>query len=56
MNESIFVRVQRVVSGGVESAMDIAEQLSGISLARQAMREMDAAIARTRDDARIWRR
>ena len=51
MNESIFVRVQRVVSGGVESAIDMAEQLSGTSLARQAMREMDAAIARTRDEA-----
>jgi phage shock protein A len=51
MAESIFVRVQRVVSGGVESAVDMAEQLSGTSMIRQAMREMDAAIARTRDEA-----
>jgi phage shock protein A len=51
MSDSIFVRVQRVVSGGVESAVDLAEQLSGTSLARQALREMDAAIAKAGDDA-----
>ena len=44
MSESIFVRVQRVVSGGVESAIDAAERLGGTSVMRQAIREMDCAI------------
>jgi phage shock protein A len=51
MTESIFVRVQRVVSGGVDSAVDLAETLSGTSLMRQAVRDMHAAMARTRDEA-----
>lgn len=48
MSDSIFVRVQRVVSGGVGSAIDAAERLSGASVMRQAIREMDAAIEKAR--------
>jgi phage shock protein A len=44
MSDSIFVRVQRIVSGGVGSTLDAAERLSGTSVMRQAIREMDAAI------------
>jgi phage shock protein A len=58
MSESIFVRVQRVVSGGVESALDAAERLSGNSVMRQAIREMDAAIDKAdaeRESARARR-
>jgi phage shock protein A len=51
MAESIFVRVQRVVSGGVGSAVDFAETLSGTSLMRQAVRDMQSAMSRTRDEA-----
>jgi phage shock protein A len=44
MSDSIFVRVQRVVSGGVGSALDAAERLGGTSVMRQAIRDMDCAI------------
>jgi phage shock protein A len=50
MSDSIFVRVQRVVSGGVGSAIDAAERLSGTSVMRQAIREMDSAIEKARTD------
>lgn len=58
MSDSIFVRVQRVVSGGVGSALDAAERLSGSSVMRQAIREMDQAIEKARaegDSARAKR-
>ena len=58
MAESIFVRVQRVVSGGVGSAIDAAERLSGSSVMRQAIRDMDSAIEKARvegDSARTKR-
>lgn len=58
MSDSIFVRVQRVVSGGVGSALDAAERLSGTSVMRQAIREMDAAIEKAdseRESARARR-
>lgn len=58
MSDSIFVRVQRVVSGGVGSALEAAEKLSGTSVMRQAIREMDSAIERARaegDSARAKR-
>ncbi|HET9641010.1 MAG TPA: PspA/IM30 family protein [Allosphingosinicella sp.] len=58
MAESIFVRVQRVVTGGVGSALDAAERLGGTSVMRQAIRDMDAAIDKARaegDDARARR-
>ena len=50
MSDSIFVRVQRVVSGGVGSALDAAERLSGTSVMRQAIREMDAAIEKAHSE------
>ena len=50
MSDSIFVRVQRVVSGGVGSALDAAERLGGNSVMRQAIREMDSAIDKARAD------
>ena len=52
MSESIFVRVQRVVSGGVESAIDAAERLGGTSVMRQAIREMDSAIEKALAESR----
>ncbi|HYI40750.1 MAG TPA: PspA/IM30 family protein [Allosphingosinicella sp.] len=50
MSDSIFVRVQRVVSGGASSALDAAERLSGTSVMRQAIREMDSAVEKARTD------
>lgn len=58
MSDSIFVRVQRVVSGGVGSAVEAAERLSGTSMMRQAIRDMDSAIEKARaegDSARARR-
>lgn len=49
MSDSIFVRVQRVVTGGVGSALDAAERIGGgTSVMRQAIRDMDCAIERAR--------
>ncbi|HEX8239078.1 MAG TPA: PspA/IM30 family protein [Allosphingosinicella sp.] len=48
MTDSIFVRVQRVVTGGVGSALDAAERLGGTSVMRQAIRDMDSAIDKAR--------
>jgi len=48
MADSIFVRVQRVVTGGVGSALDAAERLGGTSVMRQAIRDMDSAIDKAR--------
>ena len=50
MADSFFVRVQRVVSGGVGSALDAAERVSGSSVMRQAIREMDGAIDKAHQD------
>jgi phage shock protein A len=50
MADSIFVRVQRVVTGGVGSALDAAERLGGTSVMRQAIRDMDSAIDRARSE------
>jgi phage shock protein A len=50
MADSIFVRVQRVVSGGVGCAVDAAERLSGTSVMRQAIRDMDCAIEKARGE------
>ncbi|HEU0044743.1 PspA/IM30 family protein [Sphingomonas sp.] len=46
MSESIFVRVQRVVSAGVGSAVETVERASSTGLMRDAMREADRAIDR----------
>ncbi len=43
MTESIFVRVQRVLSTGVESAAEALERVSGTSLMREAIRQVDRA-------------
>ncbi len=51
MSDSIFVRVQRVVTGGVGSALDAAERLSGTGVMRQAIRDMDSAIERARGES-----
>jgi phage shock protein A len=48
MSDSIFVRVQRVVTGGVGTALDAAERLSGTSVMRQAIRDMDCAMEKAR--------
>ena len=50
MAESVLKRVQRVVSAGVESAVDAAESLSGGSLMREAIREVDRAIEKLAAD------
>jgi len=55
MAESIFVRVQKVVTGGLDTAVGAAEQLSGTSLMRQAIRDMEGAIAKARDGAEAAR-
>jgi phage shock protein A len=44
MSESIFIRVQRVLSAGADSAVGAAERVSGASLMRQAIRDIDGAI------------
>ena len=43
-SENIFIRVQRVISGGVNSATAAVERASGASLMRQAILEVDLAI------------
>jgi phage shock protein A len=49
MADSIFVRVQRVVTGGVGSALDAAERIGGgTGVMRQALRDMDSAIDKAR--------
>jgi phage shock protein A len=55
MVDSIFVRVQRVVSSGIDSVVETAEQLSGTGLMRQSLREMDGAIARAKQEAQAAR-
>ncbi|HEY0312400.1 MAG TPA: PspA/IM30 family protein [Allosphingosinicella sp.] len=55
MGDSIFVRVQKVVTGGLDSAVGAAEQLSGTSLMRQAIRDMEDAIAKARTQAEAAR-
>jgi phage shock protein A len=46
MDESIFVRVQRVVSAGLDSAVSNVERANSTGLMREAMREADRAIDR----------
>jgi phage shock protein A len=50
MAESVLKRVQRVVSAGVETAVDAAERLSGASLMREAVREVDRNIEKLTAD------
>ena len=46
MSESIFVRVQRVVSAGVDSAVSTVERANTTGMMRDALREADRAIDR----------
>jgi len=55
MTDSIFVRVQRVVSSGLDSVVCTAEQMSGTALMRQALRDMDEALARAKQEAQAAR-
>ncbi|HEV2866903.1 MAG TPA: PspA/IM30 family protein [Allosphingosinicella sp.] len=48
MPESIFARVQRVLSASAESSVDALERVSGTSLMREAIREVDRAAAEIR--------
>ncbi|HEY5710590.1 MAG TPA: PspA/IM30 family protein [Allosphingosinicella sp.] len=43
MSESVFIRVQRVLSASAENAADALERASGTSLMREAIREIDRA-------------
>jgi len=55
MGESILKRVQRVVAGGFESAVDAAERASAPSLMRQSIREMDCAVRRAERETKAAR-
>ncbi len=44
MAESIFIRVQRVLSGGADAAVGTLERASSTSLMREAIREVERAI------------
>src|SRR4051812_8902795 len=55
MADSIFVRVQKVMSGGLDGAVGSVEQLSGTTLMRQAIRDVDDTIASARDGAEAAR-
>ena len=54
MTESIFVRVQRVISTGASNAIGVVERVTGPSLMRQAIAEIDAVadeLRAARDEA-----
>lgn len=54
MAEPFYMRAKRVVSAGIETALDQAERASGTSLMREAIREVDRAmdkVSREHDDA-----
>ncbi|HEX8583621.1 MAG TPA: PspA/IM30 family protein [Allosphingosinicella sp.] len=48
MADSIFVRIQNVLSAGADSTVSVVERASGTSLMREAIRQ----VARAEDDAR----
>jgi len=48
MSESVFIRVQRVLSASAEEAADALERASGTSLMREAIREIDRVSDRLR--------
>lgn len=50
MSESIFVRVQRVISAGADSAVSVAERASGSGLMREAIRQVERAADEVRDE------
>ncbi len=49
MAENIFIRVKRIVSGGVEDVVDAIEKSGGETVMREAIREVDRAL----NDARV---
>lgn len=53
MSESIFVRVQRVIATGAHGGLDAVERMSGASLMRQALREVDRAAEDLRTEAEV---
>lgn len=53
MAESIFVRVQRVISGGAHSGLEAVERASSGSLMRQALREVDRAADDLRTECEV---
>ncbi len=50
MAEPFYLRAKRVVSAGIESALDHAERASGTSLMREAIREVDRAMEKVRGE------
>lgn len=50
MGESIFVRVQRVISASADSAVSTAERFSGSGLMREAIRQVERAADDVRDE------
>ena len=50
MAEPFYMRAKRVVSAGIESALDQAERASGTSLMREAIREVDRAMDKVRSE------
>lgn len=50
MSESIFVRVQRIISAGADSAVSAAERASGSGLMREAIRQVERAVDEVRDE------
>src|SRR3712207_2903335 len=58
MAESVFVRVRRLVSAGIEDAVDAMERAGGTGVMREAIREVDRAVddVRTEQEAATARR
>lgn len=48
MAESVFVRVRRLVSAGIEDAVDAMERAGGTGVMREAIREVDRAVDEVR--------
>ncbi|GAA0586337.1 hypothetical protein GCM10009416_25930 [Craurococcus roseus] len=50
MAESVFVRVRRLVSAGIEDAVDAMERAGGTGVMREAIREVDRAVDEVRSE------
>ncbi|MFK7842712.1 MAG: PspA/IM30 family protein [Sphingorhabdus sp.] len=50
MAEPFYMRAKRVVSAGIETALDKAERASGTSLMREAIREVDREMEKVRGE------
>ncbi|MGL4404486.1 MAG: PspA/IM30 family protein, partial [Notoacmeibacter sp.] len=44
MAESVFARIRRLVSGGIEETVDAMERAGGTAVMREAVREIDRLI------------